>query len=86
MPPSRMNVLLQGHREDYTIDESAQYEVRINALRNTLKQQNITDLDKRVYSYDNGTVFLDLVNEFEKVGDYVLNVAEARLGISNYIS
>ena len=83
---SRMNVLLQGHREDYTIDESAQYEVRINALRNTLKQQNITDLDKRVYSYDNGTVFLDLVNEFEKVGDYVLNVAEARLGISNYIS
>ena len=82
----RMNVLLQGHREDYTIDESAQYEVRINALRNTLKQQNITDLDKRVYSYDNGTVFLDLVNEFEKVGDYVLNVAEARLGISNYIS
>ena len=43
---SRMNVLLQGHREDYTIDESAQYEVRINALRNTLKQQNITDLKR----------------------------------------
>ena len=83
---TRMNVLLQGHREDYTIDESARYEVRINALRNTLKLQNISDLDKRVYSYDNGTVFLDLVNEFEKVGDYVLNVAEARLGISNYIS
>ena len=34
-----------------------------------------------LYTYDNGTVFMDLVNEYEKVGDYVLNVAEARLGL-----
>ncbi len=83
---SRMNVLLQGRKEDYSIEQSMEYEERINAQRNLLKQQNIKDLDNRVYSYDNGTVFMDLVNEFEKVGDYVLNVAEARLGISNYIS
>ena len=77
---TRMNVLLKGQKEDYTLDESARYEAQINDLRNSLKQQNIIDLDNHVYSYDNGTVFMDLVNEFEKVGDYTLNVAEAHLG------
>ena len=77
---TRMNVLLKGQKEDYTLDESARYEMQINNLRNSLKQQNIIDLDNHVYSYDNGTVFMDLVNEFEKVGDYALNVAEAHLG------
>ncbi len=77
---TRMNVLLKGQKEDYTLEESARYEAQINDLRNSLKQQNIMDLDNRVYSYDNGTVFMDLVNEFEKVGDYTLNVAEAHLG------
>ena len=79
---TRMNEMLEGHKEDFTIDVSADYEERINALRNTLKQQNLSDLDNHVYGYDNGTVFIDLVNELEKVADYVLNVAEARLGTS----
>ena len=79
---SRMNEMLEGRKEDFTIDASLELESRINNLRNTLKLQNLSDLDKRVYSYDNGTVYLDLVNELEKVGDFVLNVAEARLGVS----
>ena len=77
---ARMNQMLEGRREDFTIEESADFERRINAQRITLKQQSLADVDNRVYSYDNGTVYMDLVNELEKVGDYVLNVAEARLG------
>jgi len=76
----RMNELLMGHKENFTIEQSAEFERRINDKRNTLKQQSLADVDNRVYSYDNGTVYMDLVNELEKVGDYVLNVAEARLG------
>ena len=34
------------------------------------------------YSYALGTTFIDLVAECEKLGDYVVNVVEARLGIS----
>ncbi|MEE3376079.1 MAG: Na/Pi cotransporter family protein [Candidatus Cryptobacteroides sp.] len=77
---ARMNELLQGRKEEFTIEQSAEFERRINEKRNTLKQQSLADVDNRVYSYDNGTVYMDLVNELEKVGDYVLNVAEARLG------
>jgi len=77
---ARMNELLQGRKEEFTIEQSAEFERRINEKRNTLKQQSLSDVDNHVYSYDNGTVYMDLVNEMEKVGDYVLNVAEARLG------
>ncbi len=79
---SRMNTLLKEQKETLSIVPSTKFEASINSLRNELKQKNITDLDNHVYNYDNGTVYMDLVNEYEKVGDYVLNVAEARLGYS----
>jgi phosphate:Na+ symporter len=79
---SRMNVMLKEHKDHFSIVPSSKFEANINTLRNNLKQQNITDLDNHVYNYDNGTVYMDLVNEYEKVGDYVLNVAEASLGYS----
>ena len=77
---TRMNELLAGRKEDFTLDLSSELEEKINTQRNNLKQQNMADLDKHVYGYDSGTVYMDLVNELEKVADYVLNVAEARLG------
>ena len=36
-----------------------------------------------VYTYEAGTVFMDLVTECEKTGDYVMNVLEARLGVDH---
>ena len=77
---ARMNELLTGDREGYDIALSEDIESRINICRNKLKQQNVENLDKRVYGYDNGTVFTDLIAECEKTGDYVINVVEARLG------
>ncbi len=81
---SRMNELLAGHREEFDISRSEELESQINNCRNRLKQQNIEALDERAYGYDNGTVYMDLVNEFEKTGDYVINVAEARLGAARH--
>ena len=45
-------------------------------------QENIDALDQHLYGYDNGTVFMDLIGECEKSGDYIINVVEARLGES----
>ncbi len=77
---TRMNVILGGRKEDFTLNISMDIEKRINQLRNTLKQQNVANLDKQTYSYEMGTVFSDLIAECEKTGDYVINVVEARLG------
>ena len=77
---SRMNALLSGHKEDFSIAVSEDIERRINACRNVLKQQNIDNMDAHLYGYDEGTVFSDLIGECEKTGDYIINVVEARLG------
>ena len=76
----RMNLLLAGPRENFDITLSEETESNINACRNALKQQNITNLDNHVYGYDNGTVFNDIISECEKTGDYIINVVESRLG------
>lgn len=78
-----MNTSLAGRKEDFNIYDSIEVEKKINALRNTLRQQNIDNVDNHVYSYEAGTVFMDMVNECEKTGDYVMNVVEARMGVDH---
>ena len=75
----RMNVILNGQKGDNTIGLSEDIERRINACRNELKQKNIDNLDDHLYDYDKGSVFSDMIVEFEKTGDYIINVVEARL-------
>ena len=77
---TRMNDVLSGRKEDFSISESEDIERSINACRNALKKQNIDNLDARLYDYDKGTVYADMIGECEKTGDYIINVVEARLG------
>ncbi|MBP5171289.1 MAG: Na/Pi cotransporter family protein [Bacteroidales bacterium] len=76
-----MNNLLSGRREQYDFGQSEAAEKAINECRNELKQKNIQDLDDRSYDYQSSTVYMDLINECEKTGDYIINVVEARMGI-----
>ena len=78
---TRMNDILAGHREDFTLDQSIEIESRINELRDTLRARNIQDVENNVYTYEAGNVFMDMISESEKTGDYVMNVVEARLGV-----
>ena len=78
---AKMNQALSGHRKDQRYEDSRAIENKINELRNTLKQQNIYNLDHQVYSYELGNVMSDLIAECEKTGDYIINVVEARLGL-----
>jgi phosphate:Na+ symporter len=80
---TQMNLVLSSPRGTVGLGKSAFVEAQINDTRNHLKQQNIDALDKHLYGYDNGTVFMDLINECEKTGDYIINVVEARVGESH---
>ncbi len=77
---SQMNVTLGGFKEELSISVSEDIERRINALRDSLKRQNIANLDQQAYSYELGAVLNDLIAECEKTGDYIINVVQARLG------
>lgn len=51
-------------------------EREINNYRNRLRDANISNINDRKYSYQEGIFFMDLIGEAEKLGDYILNVVE----------
>ena len=77
---SQMNVLMGGRKESYDVNRSFNIENEINNYRNQLKSQNINDVNNHEYTYAVGTIYMDIINECEKLGDYVVNVVEARMG------
>ena len=77
---TQMNSLLGGRKEAYNVNRTFNIENEINNYRNQLKSQNISDVNNHVYSYAIGTIYMDIVSECEKLGDYVVNVVEARMG------
>lgn len=71
-----MKVLGTGSRNDALA--SVNIENEINNYRKDLKRLNVDDLSENKYSYQLGVYYLDIINECEKLGDYVINVVEAR--------
>ena len=77
---TQMNQLMGGRKESFDVNRTFNIENEINNYRNQLKAQNIVDINNHEYTYAEGTVYMDLINECEKLGDYVVNVVEARMG------
>ncbi len=77
---TQMNTVMHGHRSDHDIRESFRIENDINQLRQQLKGENVQAVNDHEYDYAVGTLYVDMVNELEKLGDYVINVVEARFG------
>lgn len=77
---TQMNVSLVSHKIDVDANRSFNIENEINNYRSQLKSQNINDVDNHVYTYAIGTMYMDIIQECEKLGDYVVNVVEARMG------
>ena len=77
---TQMNVIMTGHRNEHDIRETFRIENDINQMRQQLKASNIRAVNEREYDYAIGTLYIDMVNECEKLGDYVVNVVQARFG------
>lgn len=78
---THMNTLMAGRKESFDVNLTFNIENEINNFRDQLRSLNIKDVNNHVYSYGTGTIYMDIVNECEKLGDYVVNVVEARTGI-----
>ena len=77
---TQMMVVVNGRRNDLTLDYSLEIERDINALRDELRTEIIRDVNAHQYSYSVGTFYGDIITNCEKLGDYVMNIVEARLG------
>ena len=76
----QMNTVMHGHRSDHDIKETYRIENDINQMRKRLKEENIFAVNDHEYDYSVGTLYVDMINELEKLGDYIVNVVEARFG------
>jgi phosphate:Na+ symporter len=76
----QMIVVVSGRRKDLSLADSLSIEADINELRNQLRAETVGNVDEHQYSYAIGTLFNDVVADCEKIGDYVMNIVEARLG------
>ena len=77
---TQMMVVASGRRDNLAIASSREIEHDINTLRDQLKAESIMEATNHDYSYALGAIYNDIISECERLGDYVMNVVEARLG------
>ena len=76
----QMIVVVSGRRKDLSLADSLSIENDINQLRDQLRAETVMGVNSHQYSYALGTIYNDIVADCEKIGDYVMNIVEARLG------
>jgi len=77
---TQMNIVMSGHRAEHDIRDTYRIENDINQMRKRLLAENVRAVNDRDYDYATGTLYSDMVRECEKLGDYVVNVVQARMG------
>ena len=64
---------------DINVLNTLKFEYEINDYRKMLKELNVDDINAQRYSYQLGVVYMDIINDCEKLGDYIVNVVEAHV-------
>ncbi len=76
-----MQLMLTELREPENVDERAliasyNKEREINNMRNSLRSQNIQNINDGKYQYQAGIYYMDIVSDLERTGDYIMNVVD----------
>lgn len=56
--------------------ESYNKEREINNYRNTLRSNNVENINAKHYEYQAGIYYMDIIGDLEKTGDYIINVVD----------
>jgi Na/Pi-cotransporter II-like protein len=76
---TQMGAVLVKHKNEINVDRSFTMENQINNYRSQLRTQNITDVNDHKYTYTIGTMYMDIIQECERLGDFIINVVQARM-------
>ena len=71
---------MQKHNENF-MNEADSLENSIDHMRENMRQNHISRLRSGDCALDPGLVFIDMLTNFEKIGDYCFNIAEAVAGL-----
>jgi phosphate:Na+ symporter len=67
----------KGSPELRSINNAIIAEEAVNECRNNLRDEHLSNLENKVYSHLTGVYYIDIINEIEKAGDYIINVSES---------
>ena len=62
------------------IHNAEEAESAINAYRDTLRNEHLTNIEKSSYPYETGSFYMDVVNCIEKMGDFLINISQSVFG------
>jgi len=79
-------VMVENVRNNHLteISNAVDAECNINECRNMLREEHINNIEKEGYDYTSGVYYIDLVAELEKIGDFIINISEAKLGVKKH--
>ena len=78
---AHMVAIVEDEHHTVDVNKSFNIENEMNNYRAQLKNQNVVDVNNKEYDYQMGVHYMDLIGECEKLGDYVVNVVEARTNV-----
>lgn len=80
------DAMIENLDKDYEkvteITNAVSAEEVINDYRDALREEHLRNLENQSYNYLTGVYYIDLVNECEKMGDYMINISESVLELS----
>ena len=59
-----------------SISNAYNAEERINTLRNNLRDAAIEEIDNGEKNYHTSVYYMDLLNTYERMGDFIINVSQ----------
>lgn len=71
---ANLNAAHKGGLEE--ISNACNAEDRINNLRNYLREAEIEDIETNGKNYQTSVYYMDIVNELEKMGDFMINISQ----------
>ena len=69
-----LNAAHKGELEE--ISNAYNAEDRINGMRNYLRDAEIEDIENNRKNYQTSVYYMDIVNELEKMGDFIINISQ----------
>ena len=64
------------------ITNAYQAEDAINNLRDTLREEHLKKMENKSYDYTAGVYYFDLIQELETMGDFMINISQALVGLN----
>ena len=64
------------------ISNAYQAEDAINQMRDRLREEHLKKMENKSYDYTAGVYYFDLIQELETMGDFIINISQALVGLT----